>query len=325
MLWLDGGRIADPEPRPGALRIEGASIAGKAARAPRGAKRIDATGLLLAPAFVDAHVHLSLAGELRQVAREELRKGVAAVLDLGAPIPALPLDLLPLRTRFTGPLLTAPGGYPTRSWGKNGHGLELATEDDARAAVRRLAGMGARFAKLAFDARFPILAAPVARAAADEAHRHGMRVAAHALDADSVRRALEAGSDVLAHTPRERLPEDLLQRMAGKWVISTLRAFEVPPERLRELHDAGARIAYGTDLGNDGTSPGIDAGELALLGRAGLDPLRAATRDAAELLGLRDLGSLSVGSAASLIAVRSLEPAALAAPVWVMIDGKMVV
>src|SRR5689334_13152908 len=100
VLWVDGGQIADPRPRPGALRIEGASIAGKAASAPRGARRIDVTGLFLVPAFIDAHVHLSVAGEPRQIAREELRRGVVAVLDLGAPMSLLPLELSPLRTRF---------------------------------------------------------------------------------------------------------------------------------------------------------------------------------------------------------------------------------
>ena len=118
---------------------------------------------------------------------------------------------------------------------------------------------------------------------------------------------------------------DLLDRMGGNWVISTLHAFRVDPARLQALRHAGARIAYGTDLGNEDTAPGIDARELALLAKAGIDPLKAATQQSAELLGLRDLGRLSVGSAASLIAVRDLAPESLARPAWVMIDGKMVV
>jgi imidazolonepropionase-like amidohydrolase len=324
VLWVEGGQIADPRPRAGALRVEGAFVTGKAAQAPRGAKRIDATGLLLVPAFIDAHVHLSIAGDPRQVARDELRRGIAAVLDLGAPMAALPLELAPLRTRFAGPLLTAPSGYPTQTWGRDGHGRAVSSPEEAREAVRAVAAAGARFAKLAFDGRFPMLRPEVAKAAADEAHALGLRVAAHALEADAVRRALDAGADVLAHTPTEPLPDDLRSRVAGKWIISTLRAFGVDPARLKELHAAGARVAYGTDLGNEGTSPGIDAGELASLAAAGIDPVRAATRDAAELLGLRDLGNLSVGSAASLLAVRSLDPAALASPAWVMIDGKIV-
>jgi imidazolonepropionase-like amidohydrolase len=252
-------------------------------------------------------------------------QGVAAVLDLGAPERILPLAWPPLRIRWSGPLLTARGGYPTRSWGTNGEGLELSGPSEARASVRRLAAAKARFLKLAFDPRFPMLDPQVARAAADEAHGLGLLVAAHALEEDSVRRALDAGADVLAHTPRDPLPADLLGRVKGKWVISTLNAFDVPPARLRELRDAGARVAYGTDLGNEGTAPGIDVRELELIEAAGIDALAAGTSAAAELLSFPDLGRLAVGGAASLLAVHSLAPEDLARPEWVMIDGKKIV
>ena len=323
MLWIVGARLADPGPQAAALGIDGTKIAARAARAPRGASTVDARGLTLVPALIDAHVHLSVAGESASVARAQVKGGVAAVLDLGAPERTLPLDHPPLRVRFSGPLMTAPGGYPTRSWGKNGEGLELATAADARAAVLRLSQRGARFIKLAFDPRFPLLGPEVARAAADEARYLGLRVAAHALETESVRLALDAGADVLAHTPRDPLPQDLLGRLQGKWVISTLRAFAVDPARLRALADAGTRIAYGTDLGNENTAPGVDAGELALIAEAGVDPLAAATSAAATLLGFGDLGSLAVGARASVLAVRSLIPESLARPEWVMIDGKM--
>lgn len=264
----------------------------------------------MVPAFVDAHVHLTVA---RASAEEMLRGGVAAVIDLGAPEESLPLRAGALRVVFAGPLLTAPRGYPTQSWGPR-HGLPVATAGEARAAVRRLAAKGARFAKLAFDARFAMLDADAARAAADEAHRSGLRVAAHALDAGAVERALDAGADILAHTPREELPPETLRKLRGKWVVSTLHAFGVQPLRLRALLDAGMRVAYGTDLGNEDTRPGIDARELRLLQAAGVDPLDAAA-GAAELAGVR-LDGCELG-------VRGLDPDSLAAPVWVMNDGKM--
>jgi imidazolonepropionase-like amidohydrolase len=196
----------------------------------------------------------------------------------------------------------------------------VASAGEAREAVRRLAGRGARMCKLAFDPRFAMLAPEAARAAADEAHRLGLLVAAHALEAESVRRALDAGADVLAHTPREELPRELLQGLRGKWVISTLHAFGTDPLRLRALHEAGLRIAYGTDLGNERTAPGIDPFELKLIAAAGVDPMQAA-QGAADLLGLR-FGA--VGSPACLLGVRGLDADSLAAPAWVMNDGKMV-
>jgi imidazolonepropionase-like amidohydrolase len=302
-LWITGARE-----RP-ALCVEGGRIVAEAPLPPAGSEVLDAGGLWLVPAFIDAHVHMEL---VPGAPRALLRGGVAAVLDLGAPERALPFaGAGALRVRFSGPLLTAPGGYPTRSWGRDGYGLEIASAAEARAAVERLAARGARFAKLAFDPRYPMLSPGIARAAADEAHRRGMLVAAHALEADSVRRALDAGADVFAHAPLEPVP------LPGKWVISTLRAFG------GTVRGLGARVVYGTDLGNEDTLPGIDARELELLERDGIDPLRAATVDAAELLGYPDLGRLSVGSAASLLAVRGLDAKSLATPVWVMNCGTL--
>jgi imidazolonepropionase-like amidohydrolase len=86
-------------------------------------------------------------------------------------------------------------------------------------------------------------------------------------------------------------------------------------------------VAYGTDLGNEGTAPGIDAQELALLVNAGLSPadvVASATAAAAELLGEQHLGQLRRGAAASLIGVdpRALvDVRLLAKPALVLIDG----
>jgi imidazolonepropionase-like amidohydrolase len=92
---------------------------------------------------------------------------------------------------------------------------------------------------------------------------------------------------------------------------------------VRALAAHGARIVYGTDLGNEGTAPRLSAEELEALARDGVDPLRAATADAAELLGLPDHGRLAEGCAASLLAVRSTKPRDLAGPQWVMNCGKV--
>src|SRR5207249_6999813 len=100
------------------------------------------------------------------------------------------------------------------------------------------------------------------------------------------------GADVLAHTPVEPLPDDLVQQAAARhvWLVSTLHAFggtSAALDNLRRLRAAGVRVAYGTDLGNQGTAPGIDANELALLGKTGFsgrEAIEAATSAAAELL-----------------------------------------
>jgi imidazolonepropionase-like amidohydrolase len=150
-----------------------------------------------------------------------------------------------------------------------------------------------------------------------------------------VRRALAAGADVLAHTPVEPLPEELVREAGTRrlWLISTLHAFGGTSgalENLRRLRAAGVRVAYGTDLGNQDTAPGIDAEELGLLVKAGLsmrEAIEAATAAAAELLGERDLGHLRKGAAASLIGVpeAALQDTRLFAhPTLVLIEAAVV-
>jgi imidazolonepropionase-like amidohydrolase len=74
---------------------------------------------------------------------------------------------------------------------------------------------------------------------------------------------------------------------------------------LRAFHAAGGRIVTGTDAANQMLVPGAsEHTELELLVRAGLSPtdaLRAATRDAALLLGADSLGTLAVGKVADIV------------------------
>lgn len=51
-----------------------------------------------------------------------------------------------------------------------------------------------------------------AAAIVDEAHRHGLKAAAHIYTADDARTALDAGADILAHMPRDPEPDDELIR-----------------------------------------------------------------------------------------------------------------
>jgi imidazolonepropionase-like amidohydrolase len=335
-LFIAGARIAGERAGPPrSVTIVAGRIAGAFASAPAGVEVLDARGLFLAPFAVDAHVHLAFAfGNLGEGARALLARGVGGALDLGMPEPLLPTvgDTLPFVLRSSGPLLTAPDGYPTRSWGSGGYGLALTTPQEAAAAVARLSAAGARGIKLSFDERFPVLAADVARSAARAAHALGLRVFAHALSADAVRAALAAGADVLAHAPTERLPDALVAEAGARklHVISTLHAYGGGPsqlENLARLRAAGARIVYGTDLGNEGTMPGVSERELRLLAQAGVPPdeiLRAATVEAASLLGETSLGKIAPGAPANLMMLPEdplRDPTALARPELLLLAG----
>jgi imidazolonepropionase-like amidohydrolase len=329
--WIANARIADPRADCVAVGLDGPRILEIASRPARGAEAFDASGQLLLPAFTDAHVHLAIATGLRAQAEALLRGGVAAVLDLGAPERLVPsfVSCAPLQVAFAGPLLTAPRGYPTQSWGADGYGLEIASVNEACAAVARVAGLGARVVKLALDVRFPLLEAATARAAADEAHRRGLLVAAHALEPDLVRLAVDVGADVLAHAPLGKLPDDLVREIGARRlrVISTLHAYRGEGvENLGKLREAGAIVVYGTDLGNEGTSPGIDAEELSLLSAAGLSfaAILDAVREAARLAGVP--GTITPGARADLLLVAEeavAEPALLAGPTRVWIAGAL--
>jgi imidazolonepropionase-like amidohydrolase len=335
-LFIAGARIAgESAGPPRSLNIAAGRIAEVGASAPAGVEVLDARGLFLAPFAVDAHVHLAFAfANLGEGARALLARGVGGALDLGMPEPLLPAlgDTLPFVLRSSGPLLTAPGGYPTRSWGSGGYGLALATPQEATAAVVRLAAAGARGVKLSFDERFPVLAADVARSAARAAHALGLRVFAHALSADAVRAALAAGADVLAHAPTEPLPDALVAEAGARklHVVSTLHAYgggSAQLENLARLRAAGARIVYGTDLGNEGTTPGVSEVELRLLSLAGVPPdeiLRAATLEAASLLGEPSLGKIAPGAPANLMVLAEdplRDPTALARPEFLLLAG----
>jgi imidazolonepropionase-like amidohydrolase len=238
------------------------------------------------PGLCDAHVHLAF-GEPRDL----LAAGVTAVRDLGAP----PTDALAWRrsedlaVEVAGPLLTAPGGYPSTSWGSAGF---AAFVDDPEQATRLVSGLATTVdvVKLALEPRSgPVPDAATCRAVVDAAHAVGRRVTCHALSTSMVERALDAGVDELAHTPTDVLPDELVQRLAatGTRVVSTLHTFvrggvgDAARHNAAALLAAGVDVRYGTDLGNTGTRPGADAKELEMLAAAGLpaeEVLRAATR-----------------------------------------------
>ena len=206
---------------------------------------VKATGRYIAPAFIDSHVHLAY----RFSAPELGRGGIVAAIDLAVPVSFLAKDLKPLRTMLAGPMLTAIKGYPTQSWGSDGYGLEISGVQAARDAVDRLHAAGARVIKipvgdatgggaLSMPKNPSILNDQEMAAIADQAHAHGMRVVAHALNDIDVQRAAMAGVDVLAHTPTEPLSAQTVQAWSGRAVISTLAAFPdlaTPAENVRRL------------------------------------------------------------------------------------------
>jgi hypothetical protein len=123
----------------------------------------------------------------------------------------------------------------------------------------------------------------------------------------------------LLSVPQEQRTAWDVPTMIGRagWTAADFDAFRRgrPMQDLfvRAFKQAGGRVVTGTDASNQMLVPGAsEHTELELLVRAGLTPaeaLRAATRDAAALLGADSLGVLVPGKAADLV-VLSKDPLA---------------
>ena len=298
-VWPGGAAAVIPD---GAVVVAGGRVIalGPAAELALPERVVD--GGWIGPALVDAHVHLAF-GSLA-----ELRaSGVVAVRDLGAP-PERARAWRSPAVAVAGPLLTAPGGYPSRSWGADGFARFVASPEDARAAVAELAADVVKVALEPAGGR-PVPPVDVVRAITDAAHARGLAVTAHALTEAMVLRALDGGVDELCHTPVEPLAPATVERVAasGVAVVSTIETLgDGAAANAALLQAAGVPLRYGTDLGNAGTFPGADQRELDRLAAAGLGPLgalRAATEGAAAAPGLagRWTGRLDTGGPARLV------------------------
>jgi len=99
----------------------------------------------------------------------------------------------------------------------------------------------------------------IARAAVDEAHRHGQLVFSHSSNLEGTKVAIDAGVDVLAHTPEATsgIDEAMLRRMIAQHmtIIPTLKLFSRDDDiaSIRGLdyqfHQLGGSLVYGTDTG----------------------------------------------------------------------------
>ena len=157
-----------------------------------------------------------------------------------------------------------------------------------------------------------------------------IEIAAHAHGAEAIRRAVIGGVDSIEHGTFMNDEDMKLMKERGTWYVPTIIAGEFvsinakvagyyPPQVAAKAaaigplildtagraYKAGVKIAFGTDAS---VYPhGQNAHEFELMVQAGMPPmfaLQAATMHAAQLLKRdKDLGSLSAGKVADLVAV----------------------
>jgi imidazolonepropionase-like amidohydrolase len=277
-----------------------------------------------------------------QFARQTLMAGVTSVRDLGAKDgidliirDAIRSGLIP------GPRMLASGRLICMT---GGHGWQIGREadgpDEVMKAAREQIRSGADLVK--FMATGGVMTPGVEpgseqlteeelRAGIEEAHKAGRKTATHAMGTQGILNALRAGIDSIEHgvfldeeTISWLLKRDVplvptlsaLYHIESKGVAAGIPAFAVDKtlklksfhlESVRMAHEAGVRVAMGTDAGTPFNGHGQNLGELQRLVEVGYSPMEAlesGTRVASQVLGQeKELGTIEEGKLADLIVV----------------------
>jgi len=357
VVVITNGRIASVVGRGGARPL-----------IPAGAARIDLPGKTILPGLIDMHVHLAgtpLIGGRRRLdytdsfwatlgvpnAKSMLDAGFTTVRNLGSGEYAdVALKQGIDGGFFPGPRIV-PAAYSFGATGGHcggGNGLppslSKAVErgvngpDAVRTQVRENRKFGAEVIKVCAtggvfsrntDPGAQQMSEAELRAAAEEAHMLGMKVAAHAHGAPGIKAALRAGIDTIEHAS---LVDDEGIRLAReKGAFFSMDIFnteytqsegkkngvdeenlqkdrdvaDIQRNNFRKAHQAGVKMVFGSDAG---VMPhATAAGQFRIMTQYGMSPMEAiqsATRNAAQALGReKDVGAIAPGRYGDIIAV----------------------
>jgi imidazolonepropionase-like amidohydrolase len=372
-LVLVGGTLIDAT---GALPLENAAIAiqgrhivhigtADTLRYSADTSVLDMRGATIMPGFINSHVHIT--GLTDDDLRRWIRAGVTTIRDLAGPL----VELVATRDRIraandatlprllvAGPIVTVEGGYPfaVGEQALRVEGLAVRDADNARATVSALADGGADLIKLAVSGRTDVqwmeLSDEEIAAITATAHARGLRVSAHSDRVVALRRAVLNGIDDAAHSPRDRMPDevialmvergvsmsptisvyDALARHRGAGAVWRKRMQPLMYDNLRRFVAAGGILALGDDYGGvPGMPVSMPMAELLHWQAAGLSPqqiIEASTRGSALAMGLEaELGTVEVGKVADLLVVQGdplADLSALATPLLIVHDGQIV-
>lgn len=342
----------------------------------------DLEAACVTPGLVNAHAHLEGSGEpdlmgmiaattpnqrlLRAVAnaRKAVKAGVTTIRDLGSSnkIAADVRDAIE-EGRIPGPRMRVAGAVICMT---GGHGWPIGRAVDspweARKAVReqmwggadciKLIATGGVLTKGAVPGNAQLTPDELA-AAVDEAHRHQLRTAAHAIGTQGIKNALRAGIDSIEHgsllddeaiallkernvylVPTLSAPTCILAHLEDgaqpDYVIKKARGLsDAMLANIRRAYENGVRIAGGSDAGTPYNYHQDYAHEVELmstmLGMTPQQALHAATNVAAELIGIHS-GTLAFGEPADLLLLPrdcGEDIRALREPQLVLKDGKI--
>lgn len=210
--------------------------------------------------------------------------------------------------------------------------------DEARAAVRQRYKDGSDVIKItatggvlsyARSGDGPQFTVDEVRAVVEAAKDYGYRVAAHAHGKEGMRRAVVGGVTTIEHGTYMDDEIFALMKKHGTWYVPTIAAGRFVADKARidgfypavvrpkaarigaliqdtfgRAWRAGVKIGFGTDSGV--SLHGDNAAEFVFMVEAGMPPaeaLRTATVNAADVLGVADIGQLAPGFRADVVAM----------------------
>ena len=189
------------------------------------------------------------------------------------------------------------------------------------------------------DGKYKKLTPDLYGAVIDEAHKRGLRVTAHIFTLEDGKGLIRAGLDAFAHGVRDRDIDDefvkliksrpsiiLVPNLPDRGVATDLswlrdsipagqlqklqaaatdrpeaqKAFGIQARNLDRLNKEGVKIAVGTD-GNTPWGMHLEMADMVAAGMTPAQVIVAATRNGAELLAIKDMGTIESGKSADFV------------------------
>jgi imidazolonepropionase-like amidohydrolase len=380
------GKVADNQ----VIVVKDGKIESVGGSVPQGAQVIDLSKQWVMPGLMDAHTHVTMnlppapagvsawesqyvkessalrALEGLHMGEEFLQSGFTTIRDVGnaANFADTALRLAIEKGWFVGPTIINAGKI-IGPFGGQSHGVspeaglfwqfeyyDADNPAEIRKAIHQDIYYGAKVIKLVADNETFIYTEEDIRAAADEAHKAGLKLAVHVYGGQAATNVINGGADSVEHGFALTDEQLQLMKQKGTFLAGTdfpyehLAAFGgfVPlkardtanqiQDRLARAYKAGVKMAFSTDTVVN--LPGKNRGQmsmdfLAVWTKAGVpapEILKAMTTNCAELLGVqKERGAIAASQYADIVATAAnplQDIEALRNVVFVMKEGHVV-